>query len=530
VIAGRTAVAAGCALAAGLAATSLAAAAPAPPTKALALVVGVNRSMDAALAPLRYADDDAVRYRDLFRVVGARTETLATLDENTRRLHPDARSDVRPARLEALTAAVERLAAAAAQARRGGARVTFYFVYAGHGRVDGGGGSVALEDGHLGGADLVRRVIDPIAADESHVIVDACHSYFLVLGRGPGGSRRPMGGFVELGALAQRRDVGLLLSTSSARESHEWAAYQAGVFSQEVRSGLYGAADVDRDGRVSYAEIGAFVERANAAIRNERYRSEVYARPPAGGRALIDLRPALSRRIEVAPGGGQQFIEDTAGVRHADFHNDAPIRLVRPGAGRLYLRRKADDREIVLPAEVAVLNTAELPLAEPRSSARDAANDAFASLFAMPFNHAAVATYTFREAPVVAVSGPRPVERSRWPRPGTLVGVGLGAAGVFSGAWGAATLLDARGLHDGAGPTITQQDAAALNREIGDRNRQGAALLGVGIAAVAGGVLTLLLQEPAAASGDDGPARPGRPSWDVVVGPGLVTGGVRGRF
>jgi hypothetical protein len=418
---------------------------------------------------------------------------------------------------------VERLAGEAAQARRAGARVVFYFVYAGHGRVDGGAGSIALEDAELGGRDLVKRVIAPIAADENHVIVDACHSYFLVLGRGPGGSRRPMSGFVDLSALAKRRDVGLLLSTSSARESHEWAAYQAGVFSQEVRSGLYGAADADRDGRVSYAEIGAFVDRANAAIRNERYRSEVYARPPAGGGTLIDLRPALSRRIEVAPGGGHQFIEDTAGVRHADFHNDAPVRLVRPGDGRLYLRRKADDREIVLPAEVAVLNTAELPLAEPRSSARDAANDAFSSLFAMPFGSDAVSTYAFRAEPVVATSG--------WPRPGTLVGLGLGAAGLLSGAWGAATLLEARNLHEGAAPTITQQDAGALNRDIADRNRRGAVLLGVGIAGVASGVLMLLLQEPAAESGADAPARPARrTSWDVAVGPGAVTGGIRGTF
>ena len=499
-----------------------AAAAPAP-TKTFALVVGVNRSMDPKIAPLRYADDDAVRYRDLFRAVGGRTITLASLDENTRRLHPDATADVRPARLALLTAAVDRLATEAAQARRRGERVAFYFVYAGHGRVADGTGSIALEDAELGGGDLVRRVIDEIAADETHVIVDACHSYFLVMGRGPGGRRRPMGGFVELGALATRGDVGLLLSTSSARESHEWAAYQAGVFSQEVRSGLYGAADADRDGLVSYAEIGAFVDRANTAIRNERYRPEVYARPPARGHALIDLRPALARRIEVAPGGGHQFIEDTAGVRHADFHNDAPVRLVRPGEGRLYLRRNTDGREIVLPPEVAVLNTAELPLQEPRSSARDAAHDAFASLFAMPFSSAVVSTYTFRDDPVVVTttpaSPPAGAQPSWWSRPGTLVGLGLAAAGVVSGGWGAAMLLDARSLHDGAPATISQEDAAAMNREIDTRNRRGATLLGVGGAALASGLLTLLLQGPA-----------GRAGVDVAVSPDAVTGGIRGRF
>ena len=101
-------------------AIAVAAAEPPPPTKTFALVVGVNRSMDPKVAPLRYADDDAVRYRDLFRAVGGRTITLASLDENTRRLHPDAASDVRPARLALLTSAVDRLAAEAAQARRAG--------------------------------------------------------------------------------------------------------------------------------------------------------------------------------------------------------------------------------------------------------------------------------------------------------------------------------------------------------------------------------------------------------------------------
>ena len=177
-----------------------------------------------------------------------------------------------------------------------------------------------------------------------------------------------------------------------------------------------------------------------------------------------------------------------------------------------------------------MLNTAELPLAEPRSTARGAANDAFASLFAMPFGNAVVSTYTLRDELRVATSAPPPA-RSGWLRPGTFMGLGLGAAGLLSGAWGAATLLDARGLHDGAAPTITQQEAAALNRDIADRNRNGAVLLGVGIAGVAGGVLILLLQQPDADSGADTPARPARrAAWDVVVGPGALTGGIHGTF
>ena len=45
---------------------------PSLETRAFALVVGVNRGVDASASALRYADDDAVRFGDLFRAVGAR--------------------------------------------------------------------------------------------------------------------------------------------------------------------------------------------------------------------------------------------------------------------------------------------------------------------------------------------------------------------------------------------------------------------------------------------------------------------------
>ena len=90
--------------------------------------------------------------------------------------------------------------------------------------------------------------------------------------------------------------------------------FQAGVFSHEVRSGLYGAADANGDGQVSYREIAAFIERANAAIPNERFRPEVYAKEPTSGRNLLDLRTGLARRLELdGSSPGHYFIEDARG-------------------------------------------------------------------------------------------------------------------------------------------------------------------------------------------------------------------------
>src|SRR5262249_6446783 len=150
-----------------------------------------------------------------------------------------------------------------AQARARQMEAVVYIVYSGHGNVREGQGYVTLEDIRITGGDLAQIVAN-IPATSVHIIVDACASYYLACSRGPGGERRLLNGFQDSVQLANDPRVGLLLSTSSARESHEWEGYQAGVFSHEVRSGLYGAADADGDGRVSYSEIAAFVSRANA--------------------------------------------------------------------------------------------------------------------------------------------------------------------------------------------------------------------------------------------------------------------------
>ena len=79
-----------------------------------------------------------------------------------------------------------------------------------------------------------------------------------------------------------------MLSSSAAQNSHEWEAYQAGVFSHEVRSALRGAADHDGDGVVTYDELAAFVFTANRSVPNERYRPRFFVRRPQRGGAPGD--------------------------------------------------------------------------------------------------------------------------------------------------------------------------------------------------------------------------------------------------
>jgi hypothetical protein len=474
-----------------------------------AIIVGVNQSVDRDAAVLHYADDDAAGFQELFRTLGARTYVLSRFDDNTRRLHPQAVAEAHDPRAAAFAQVAAQVAADVRRARERGVPTALYFVYAGHGNVEGGRGYLALEDGRLYGADLERLVLDPIGADESHVIVDACYSVFLAWSRGPGGEREETRGFSSLGGLAARPDVGLLLSTSSARESHEWSEFQAGIFSHEVRSGLLGAADADRDGHVTYREIAAFIERANAPVPNEKFRPDVYVKEPARSAALLDLRPGLPHRMELGGDSpGHYYLEDARGVRLADFNNAAgqPLHLIREaGAGRLYLRRVGADAEYVLEPAADVLRFEELRPQPSTVASRGAAHESFSLLFSLPFSQQVVDGYVVRDAPP-------PPRRTRNVRRAVGLGlVGVGAAAGIAGTWAVLSALDLQ--HETA---VGQQRNLELNQEISRRNTASRILYGAGGLALAAGAWLLLA--------------PGRAAPPVTVGLGPDGVGLGGTF
>jgi hypothetical protein len=463
------------------------------PRAAFAFIIGVNQSVDPDEPPLRYADDDAARYLDLFRLLGARTYLLARLDENTERLHPQAAAEASAPRSSEWQRLVDQLAHDVAQARARNLGTVLYFVYAGHGSVRNGQGYVTLEDRRLTGKDLAEGLIDRVDADQVHLIVDACSSYFLAYGRGPGGQRRPLQGFSEAARLSDDGRVGLLLSTSSARESHEWEAFQAGVFSHEVRSGLYGAADADGDGRVSYKEIAAFVERANAAIPNERFRPEVHARPPKDGQWLVELGNALEHRIEVDGTEAMHLrLEDSRGVRLADFHNASGQRLwvARPiGTGPLYVRRVVDGQEYRIDAMPEVVQLAALTPQAPRAIARGAEHEAFSLIFSLPYDRQAVEAYDFRAPVPLELGAQRP---SSWRRMAGWSALGVAGASLGGGVW---TTLSARDLRSSGTGGLTHAEAVSHNQRIQTLNRRSTSLYAAGAVVGAVGLGLLLWPE-----------------------------------
>ncbi len=467
-------------------------AAPGKAAEVLAVVIGVNQER-AGQPPLRYADDDAVQYVSLFRALGADAYLLTRADENTSRVHSAlvARA-ISPTRAE-LRRVVTEVARRVARARRAGRATTFYFVYAGHGDLRDGRGVLGLVGDDLTGADLLDEVIARVGADESHVIVDACYASLLVNSRGPGGRRRSINGFTRMSLPSLPDNVGLLLSTTSGRESHEWEGFQAGVFSHEVRSGLYGAADADGDGRVTYREIAAFVTQANAAIPNEKFRPDVFARPPRGSRELVDLRPGLRRRIEIESAvQGHYVLEDAQGVRIAEFHGaEEPTRLVRPtSSSQLYLVR-SDGKEYVLPSS-DLIQVSRLDAQPPRVSSRGAAHDAFERIFTLPFDRGTASRYSFAsstKSELAALSVENAPPRSRARQTGMWIAYGVSAASLAAAAYATYSAHDVR---EGAQRSDPQEAIASRNERISRMNTTAGVLYGIAGGALVTGVVLML--------------------------------------
>ncbi len=254
-------------------------------TRTYALVVANNRSLDTKVAHLDYADDDGARFYEMMSAVGHRVELLTRLDPESHRVFPRvARHARRPIRRE-LIAAMSRLRGVMARAKNEGHRVVFYFYFAGHGEVGKNRqGYIHLEDRRFSRRELYKYVIAKSPADVNHIVIDACNSNFMVMRRGSKPTktafRQAMRSFLKKGSLKHYPNTGVILSTASAADSHEWSRYRSGIFSHQLLSALWGAADVNNDGAVSYLELKAYIHAANLRVRDPRARLKMRAVAP----------------------------------------------------------------------------------------------------------------------------------------------------------------------------------------------------------------------------------------------------------
>jgi hypothetical protein len=362
-------------------------AAPQPGAVArFAIVLANNTAPD--VATLQYADDDALAVHRLLLDAGIDSRLLVSVDRATRQAHPSLASDT-PATAHNLLAQSTAVRAALLRAQQAGARTEFYFFFSGHGDVDAGEGYIRLEDQRFSRGDL-HQLLRSLGADRNHVIVDACSSWFMVSSKNAQGDRREP---FDPALLARQvplelGNTGFILSSAADRESHEWSRLGAGILSHEVKSGLRGAADANLDGQVSYAELAAFLQAANASITQPRLRPEPFVAPPAVDNwdSVLLSWEDRSPSARLAPGlVGHVFVENDQGERVLDAHpaHDQALRLYLPSERPLFVRDDAGAREHELaqndPIDIPPLHAAT-PLLAKGAEAR-----ALERLFASPF-------------------------------------------------------------------------------------------------------------------------------------------------
>jgi hypothetical protein len=357
-----------------------------------ALILGYNKSSDAQLNDLRYADDDAVKNAALMQENGARVWLHTELDPDSGRLYPDVKPRVptRDAFVQSL-AQVKRLMS---EDRRAGRTPLLYVFLSGHGDVRQNEGFLYLKDSRLGRNDLLELLSDTPAAAQ-HLIIDACKSYFMVFRRGPGGKRQTLSGGLEWKHESMLDRTGLFLSTSSDALSHEWETYQAGIFSHQLRSALRGAADLNGDRRVSYKEAAAFIWNADRGIPNAKYRNQFFVYQPREAHlaqaGLWEMKGSPALRIG-PEWQGLHYIEDQKGERLVDFHagRQQILTLMLPERRPLFVRQGRGDAEIRLADRQFLDLGPDAGWSVRRSNARGAEHEAFSQLFSKAFDQAAL--------------------------------------------------------------------------------------------------------------------------------------------
>ena len=481
------------------------------------LAIGNNAppSAEKSLAPLRYADDDAIRYMELFGRLPGKAWLLAKLDAHSARRHPDWAKKALPPTLAKLRELVSVIAAQVTRDRARGARPVVFLTFSGHGaKTEQGDYYLALGDGELTRAVLYDQVLEPLKQAEVHLIIDSCHAGGVVGVRGAFDHEleaKP----IELDAadkdallsrysLARFPNVGVLIATTQGQEAHEWSRIEAGVFTYEVSSALLGAADVNGDLRIEYGEIAAFVSAANQSIPNPDAVPELLARAPRGtGDAGVLLDLTQLERTLLLTGNparlGKFYIELSDGQRWLEAHLPAHgrVALALPLQSGSFLRTVDSEAEIPTSATRVVrfdaLRLTPLSVASRGSIERALREKLFAEPFSVDYYQrfartSALPGVDLRAAPrpvpsyaaaALEVTSDRPRRRSA--APAIALGVTAAAAAGTALVTGYLALHDYRKFQD----ETRQRPAAELEADV---TRYRSLALTAGVISVAAGV------------------------------------------
>jgi hypothetical protein len=326
------------------------------------LAIGHNGLPDQArpgLRELRYADDDAAAFAQFARDLHGRAIILSNFDSDTVRRFPRFAEQARAPTRSELERAVTELNAAFDADRRRGLEPTVLVTYSGHGSNESDAlPSLTLADGAFTQEALYAEVLSRLQARFIHVVVDACHAEAIVRPRDAQASTVALKPEEIESSLARITLLGLpyvgaMAASSISTQSHEWDAWQHGVFAHEVLSGLRGAADVNGDLKVEYSEIAAFLSAANREVRDRSARIRPVLKPPvAAPRApIVDLsgqqRAFLVGRTSRL---GVIWVETEDGQRIADLNGEGDhyLRVLVPSNRKLFVRAAGGEAQLTL--------------------------------------------------------------------------------------------------------------------------------------------------------------------------------------
>jgi hypothetical protein len=295
--------------------TTARAAAPEPATtRRVALIVGANDG-GTSRVKLRYAGSDAKALARVLAEIGGLTRA-------------DQQLLLEPTQAE-LLAAFTRAHTRVEQARAAGERVEFFFYYSGH----------ADERGLLLGPSRVdyprlRGLIHAVPAQVRLGMLDSCSSGAFV--RTKGGRMRP-----PLTTGDATVEGHAFLTSSSAEEAAQESDRIGGsFFTHYLVSGLRGAADVNRDRKITLNEAYRFAfdetlagtETTQAGAQHAAYDIQLVG---TGDLVMTDLRDT-SALLDIGPTvGGRVYIRDAQGNLAAELYKGVgagPVSLaLEPG-------------------------------------------------------------------------------------------------------------------------------------------------------------------------------------------------------
>ena len=203
-----------------------------------------------------------------------------------------------------LNRAFDELAARVGEARSAKARTEVVFYYSGH--SDEGG--LLLPGGDRLSYAALRSRLDGVAAEVRIAVLDSCASGAMT--RSKGGVPRPS---FLVDQSSQLVGHAFLTSASADESAQESERLKASIFTHFFLSGLRGAADANRDGRVTlnesyqyaFAETLARTTSTRAGPQRPGYDIQLVG---TGDLVLTDVRAATSRLVLDATVGGRVYV------------------------------------------------------------------------------------------------------------------------------------------------------------------------------------------------------------------------------